>query len=114
MKHWTKDDIKQWHMKNLPYCTVREQRIKANREIEEYYSARKAGDYAAKLEEFADVYIVNAVLWYRYRDYTGRLMVELIENRKKWDEISEAVDCKMEINATRKFVKKFGEWRHEE
>lgn len=114
MKHWTKDDIFRWHMEALPDCTINEQRIKAHKESKEFYDARKTDDYASKLEEFADVYIANVALWVRYHDFNGRLMVEFIERSKKWDEIAEAVDCKMDINATRKFIRKNGEWRHDE
>ena len=114
MRHWTKDDIMRWHMEALPECTINEQRIKAHKEAKEFYDARKFGDYAAKLEELVDVYIANVALWLRYHDHNARLMVEFIETLKKWLDIAEAVDCKMEINAKRKFVKKYNEWRHEE
>ena len=112
MRHWTKDDILHWHIEKMPDCTKAEQYIKGNKEAKEYYDARKFGDYASKLEELADVYIVNVILWLRYHDHNARLMVEFIETRKKWLEIEKAVDCKMEINAKRTFIRKYGEWRH--
>lgn len=113
-KQWSKDDILRWHLKALPLCTIQDQRIKVNREAREFYRAEKRKDYVNKLEEIADVYIASVALWKRYHDYAGRLMIEMIEHRRKWNEIADAVDCKMEINATRKFYKKYGEWRHEE
>lgn len=109
---WTKDKIEQWHMKALPFCTVEEQRIKANKEAKEYYDACRTDDKAAMLEELADVYIANTALWFRYHDYNARLMIALLERRRNWDMIKAAVDCKMDINVKRKFVKIGREWRH--
>ena len=107
--NWNKTLIMRWHREALPNCDVGSQRLKLSNECEEFYWA---GSLKDKLEEIADVYIVAAVLWTRYHDYAGRFVLERIERSKDWVKIAEAVDAKMDINATRTFKKIGGEWRH--
>lgn len=109
--NWTSANIAVWNKSKFPKNSATKQRRKLAGEMQEF---KEAITPAHRLEELADVYIASAALWTRYHDFNGRLMVEFIERSKKWNEIADAVDCKMDINATRKFIRKFGEWRHDE
>lgn len=106
---WNRTLIAEWHRQALPKCDVASQRIKLDKECEEFYFAKAMPD---KLEEIADVYIVAAALWMRYHDFAGRFVADRLEKSKSWPKISEAVDCKMDINACRKYELINGEWRH--
>lgn len=110
MKHWNKTLIAKWHRDALPDCDVVSQRIKLDKECEEFYFAKSMPE---RMEELADVYIVGAALWMRYHDYSGRFVIERLEKSKSWPEIQVAVDCKMDINACRTFRKVGQEWRHD-
>lgn len=111
---WTKRMIADWHKEALPECTMQQQFTKANREAQEYLYAKHHDDKPAKLEEMADVYIVWVVLACRYNIAMARLVCGWIEHFKDFDRIKQAVDEKMDINATRNFKWVHGEWRHVE
>ena len=113
-KNWSKTMIMNWHMNALPECTCPQQRIKSHREAREYYFAKRHGDKKAMLEEMADFYIVNIVLHMRYHDEAAKFVCERIESFKSFPRILQAVNEKMDITATRTFVWKNGEWRHDE
>ena len=109
--YWTECRISQWHKKVFPDVTVAEQRQKAGREAAEYMAARKT---AAKLEEAADFFIVNAVLARRFSDPVGRLTVLMMKSLPEFDEIAATVEAKMAVNVNRSWQKIRGEWRHVE
>lgn len=111
---WTKQMIADWHKEALPECTMQQQFAKANREAQEFLYAKHHGDKQGMLEEIADVYIVWVVLAMRYRSDAAKLVCGWIEHFKSFDRIKQAVDAKMDINATRKFAWVHGEWRHVE
>lgn len=109
---WTKQMVIDWHKQALPDCTVNDQRIKVHREAQEFYFAKLHGDKKGMLEEIADYYIASLVLDRRFHDYSAKFVCERIEHLKSFDRIKQAVDAKMDINATRVFKKINGEWRH--
>jgi NTP pyrophosphatase (non-canonical NTP hydrolase) len=111
---WNKSLIAQWHRQTFVGCKAEQQRKKLHLECREFFDALKHGTYDAKLEELADVYISAASLYLRFSDYSAWFILRQIEQKKKWPEIADAVDAKMDVNATRRFACIDGEWRHVE
>lgn len=107
---WNKSSIAVWNKEKFRENTAFEQRVKCDKEAEEYFAAKS---YPNRMEELADFYIANAGLGYRFGRGSGKLICQLIEDSPWWNEVNKAIQAKMEINQTRTFVKKDGEWRHE-
>lgn len=107
---WNKTSIAVWNKKFFRENSAFEQRVKCDREAEEYLSSP---NYIKRMEELADFYIANAGLGYRFGCASGKLVCRLLEDSPWWNDVNEAIQQKMEINQARKFIKKNGEWRHE-
>lgn len=113
---WSKKSIAEWSEKTFPILDLVQQYHKADLEAREFFDAVESGDTIASLEELADVYITQAILAFRFGKKSGLLFCTLIEAQdelnKPYEKVMDAVDVKMDINASRTWALINGEYRH--
>ena len=102
MKHWTFNDIVNWHKETFPNCTLDSQKKKFCEEYIEYLESKDP-------EELADLCIVGLVLSGRY----GFVGCDQIA----WQELNQIdinywIDKKMEKNSKRTWIFVDGVYRH--
>lgn len=109
---WTKEKIAEWSVKTFPSLSAEQQMEKLEIELNELMKALTPAD---KLEEKADVYIVLAILEVRFGcGWAGFAFACLLYGNgdEYAQQIQEAVDIKMDINAKRTWALINGEYRH--
>ena len=109
---WTKEKIAEWSVKTFPSLTCEQQAEKLDLELDELMKAISPAD---RLEEKADVAIVLVILEVRFGcAWAGFCLACLLYGNgdEYANQILEAVDIKMDINAKRTWALINGEYRH--
>lgn len=99
------EEIVEWHKKTFPDADLKSQKIKF---LEEYKEYLESGD----IMELADMFIVETVLNWRFDYKDFYLLVCKEKFNKKFYEVEDAVNKKMEINKKRTWHKVNGVYRH--
>ncbi len=106
--------IVDWHEKTFPDILPEKQREKLKEEIAEFETATTLQE---KLEELADVYIVNAGLSRFFPNETEKNLLQIEKDLKglnlTFSVLKEAVEKKLEKNKKRSWHIASGEYHHE-
>lgn len=116
MIKWTNDKIVEWHKKSFPECTLENQLMKLEKELQEL--AKETDENKRWLEQ-ADVYICAISAWKRYGSEIGRLSVvgndRMMAFKKQEETFRKVIDIKMNLNAKRVWARlPDGTYQHEE
>ena len=104
MREWTDEKIIKWHAETFPACTLSDQLLKLEKELQEL--AAETDDKKRWLEQ-ADVYICAVTAWKRYGSEIGRLSVQgtskMMAFKHKTEMFDKIIDIKMNVNAARRW-----------
>lgn len=112
----TKQSIAEWNAATFPEATLQSQWLKMLEELQEY--DKILFNPEEMIKEYADIYIVSAVLEERFGCPYGWMIlrqIDYVDNMDLFQKmIGEAVDEKMKINRARKWHFVNGVYRHED
>lgn len=108
---WSDSAIAEWSYQVFPGLKCAGQHLKLDEELQEAES-EFGRDIERWIEEMADVSIVAAILYRRFRSLTGRVVNEYIRSLPEAGRIFQVRDNKMEINKTRKWEIRDGSYHH--
>ena len=108
---WSDVAIAEWSYQAFPGLKCAGQHLKLDEELQEA-EAEFGRDIERWIEEMADVSIVAAILYRRFRSLTGRVINEYIRSLPEAGRIFQIRDNKMEINTIRKWEIRDGSYLH--